>query len=79
MAFERPDWLPETKDAVETERAVGKFWKEDRIFEKSLEQGEGRPTFVFYEGPPTANGRPRLRWAVGLVGIPASQHAHRHR
>ncbi|MHC4200359.1 MAG: isoleucine--tRNA ligase, partial [Planctomycetota bacterium] len=58
MAFERPDWLPGKRSAVETERAVGEFWRTFRIFEKSLEQGAGRPTFVFYEGPPTANGRP---------------------
>jgi isoleucyl-tRNA synthetase len=40
------------------ELAVGRFWKERRIYEKSLEQRAGAPPFVFYEGPPTANGMP---------------------
>ncbi len=40
------------------ELAVGRFWKEHRIYEKSLELREGAPPFVFYEGPPTANGMP---------------------
>ena len=40
------------------ELAVGQFWKEHRIYEKSLEQRAGAPPFVFYEGPPTANGMP---------------------
>jgi len=40
------------------EKKVLAFWKEARIFEKSLADGEGKPTFVFYEGPPTANGTP---------------------
>ncbi len=40
------------------EKKVLAFWKEQRIFQKSLAQGEGKPTFVFYEGPPTANGTP---------------------
>ncbi|MFP2925907.1 isoleucine--tRNA ligase [Pyxidicoccus sp. 3LG] len=40
------------------ERRILAFWKEHRIFERSLEAREGAPTFVFYEGPPTANGLP---------------------
>jgi isoleucyl-tRNA synthetase len=40
------------------ELAVGRFWKEHRIYEKSLEQRAASPPFVFYEGPPTANGMP---------------------
>src|SRR3954453_21804985 len=40
------------------ELAIGKFWKKNRIYEKSLEQRAGAPPFVFYEGPPTANGMP---------------------
>ncbi|MES2387938.1 MAG: isoleucine--tRNA ligase, partial [Bacteroidota bacterium] len=34
------------------------FWKENRIFEKSIETREGHPAFTFYEGPPSANGIP---------------------
>jgi isoleucyl-tRNA synthetase len=42
----------------EQELAVARFWKENRIYEKSLEQRAGAPPFIFYEGPPTANGMP---------------------
>jgi isoleucyl-tRNA synthetase len=40
------------------EAEIGRFWKEGKIYEKSLLQRAGRPRFVFYEGPPTANGMP---------------------
>jgi isoleucyl-tRNA synthetase len=40
------------------EQAVGEFWKEHDIYHKSLATREGAPPFVFYEGPPTANGMP---------------------
>jgi isoleucyl-tRNA synthetase len=40
------------------EENVLKFWKQAEIFKKSVEQRQGRPEYVFYEGPPTANGRP---------------------
>ena len=43
---------------VELEEEVLRYWKEARIFEKSLDRTRGRPKFVFYEGPPTANGTP---------------------
>src|SRR5947207_833620 len=44
----------------ELELAVLAFWKERDIFHKSLKQREGRPPFVFYEGPPTANNLPGI-------------------
>jgi isoleucyl-tRNA synthetase len=44
----------------EMELDVLRFWKERDIFHKSLEQREGRPPFVFYEGPPTANNPPGI-------------------
>jgi isoleucyl-tRNA synthetase len=40
------------------EQAVLKFWREHGIYERSLARREGSPRFVFYEGPPTANGMP---------------------
>ncbi|MFN3369882.1 MAG: class I tRNA ligase family protein, partial [Thermus sp.] len=40
------------------ERDVLAFWERQRIYEKSLERRRGGPPFVFYEGPPTANGMP---------------------
>jgi isoleucyl-tRNA synthetase len=42
------------------EKDVRWFWKEKDIFKRSVEQREGRPSFVFYEGPPTANGLPGI-------------------
>lgn len=42
------------------EEAILNFWKKGKIFEKSLKKNEGKKPFVFYEGPPTANGRPGI-------------------
>ncbi len=64
MAFEHPEWLAESSENVATERAVGDFWKRERIFEKSIKQAKDRPAFVFYEGPPTANGMPHPGHAI---------------
>ncbi len=50
--------VPGNVNFPEQELAVGRFWKEHRIYEKSLERRAGAPPFVFYEGPPTANGMP---------------------
>ncbi|HEY5167851.1 MAG TPA: isoleucine--tRNA ligase, partial [Thermoleophilia bacterium] len=44
-----------------------KFWKEHGIFEKSLEGRDDAPIFVFYEGPPTANGRPGAHHVVSRI------------
>src|SRR5512138_3923064 len=40
------------------EEGVLRFWKQAKIFEKTVEQRQGAPEYVFYEGPPTANGKP---------------------
>lgn len=45
---------------VEREKEVVKFWKENEIFKKSVEQREGSEYYTFYDGPPTANGRPHI-------------------
>ncbi|MEV6649751.1 isoleucine--tRNA ligase [Streptomyces sp. NPDC051219] len=50
--------VPAQVDLPALEHAVLDFWHENKIFSKSLEQSEGRPEWVFYEGPPTANGMP---------------------
>jgi isoleucyl-tRNA synthetase len=42
------------------EKEILNFWKENRIFEQSISTREGKPGFTFYEGPPTANGRPGI-------------------
>lgn len=44
--------------ALESE--ILKFWEERRIFDQSVTSRQGRPAFTFYEGPPTANGRPGI-------------------
>jgi len=41
-------------------KEVRKFWEENKIFEKSVDSREGKPQFVFYEGPPSANGMPGI-------------------
>ena len=35
-----------------------RFWRNHEIFRRTLSEREGKPEYVFYEGPPTANGRP---------------------
>ena len=45
---------------VEREKATEKFWKENRIFEKSMENRKEGETYTFYDGPPTANGKPHI-------------------
>ncbi len=47
-------------DFVAREKAVLDFWKENKIFEKSIEERKGCPTYTFYDGPPTANGKPHI-------------------
>ena len=42
---------------VEREKETAKFWKDNDIFQKSIKQREGDPTYMFFDGPPTANGR----------------------
>ncbi len=49
----------------EIEEKVLKFWKEKKIFEKSLKNREGAKAFRFFEGPPTANGRPGMHHVLG--------------
>ena len=45
---------------VDREKNVGKFWRNQQIFEKSMKAREGCPTYTFYDGPPTANGKPHI-------------------
>ena len=45
---------------VDREHAVEQFWKDKEIFEKSVEEREGSPMYMFYDGPPTANGKPHI-------------------
>lgn len=45
---------------VDREREIEKFWKENDIAQKTIDQREGCDTFTFYDGPPTANGKPHI-------------------
>ena len=45
---------------VEREHNTLKFWQDNQIFEKSVKEREGCPTYMFYDGPPTANGKPHI-------------------
>lgn len=45
---------------VEREKEIIEFWKENGIFEESIEKNEGAEEFSFYDGPPTANGKPHI-------------------
>ena len=45
---------------VESEDKVLKFWKDEKIFEKSIDEKKDLPTYTFYDGPPTANGKPHI-------------------
>ncbi len=52
--------LSDKLNYAELESSVRRFWEESSIFPKSIAQRAGRPVFSFYEGPPTANGRPGI-------------------
>lgn len=49
-----------TLNFIDREKEVLEFWKENKIFEKSVQKNEGNPEFSFYDGPPTANGKPHI-------------------
>lgn len=46
--------------SVEREKAITAFWKENDIFQKSMKNREGQENFTFFDGPPTANGKPHI-------------------
>lgn len=52
---------------VEQEAATIEFWKTNHIFERSLQLGSDKERFVFFEGPPTANGRPGVHHGLARV------------
>jgi len=47
-------------DGPAIEKSILEFWRRENVFAAVLAQGRGKPQFVFYEGPPTANGRPGI-------------------
>lgn len=52
--------VPTNFNFAERESAVEKFWRENNIFEKSIDERAGAEPFIFYDGPPTANGKPHI-------------------
>ena len=52
------DKVPTNRNVVEHEKEVEKFWKDHDIFKKSMENRKEGETYTFYDGPPTANGKP---------------------
>ena len=54
------DKVPTNLNFVEREKKVEKFWEDQQIFEKSIEDRKDAPTYMFYDGPPTANGKPHI-------------------
>ncbi|HEV8218156.1 MAG TPA: class I tRNA ligase family protein, partial [Gemmatimonadaceae bacterium] len=52
--------LPPDRPADEVERELLARWEEEKLFAQALAARENDPTFVFFEGPPTANGRPGI-------------------
>ncbi|MBQ1358694.1 MAG: isoleucine--tRNA ligase [Oscillospiraceae bacterium] len=48
------------RNFVQQEKKIEKFWKDNRIFEKSIEDRKDSPVYMFYDGPPTANGKPHI-------------------
>ena len=59
--------VPTDLKFVEREREIEKFWRENHIFEKSIEDRKDAPTYMFYDGPPTANGKPHIGHALTRV------------
>ena len=52
--------VPTTLNFVEREKETLKFWKDNQIFEKSVQLRQGAPAYTFFDGPPTAIGRPHI-------------------
>ena len=66
---------------VDREKQVEKFWKENDIFEKSIENRKEGETYTFYDGPPTANGKPHIghvltRVIKDMIKIPYNERIH---
>ena len=57
--------MTEKQSQVQKEKEVLEFWENHKIFQKSIEQRKGSKRFVFFEGPPTANGKPGIHHFLG--------------
>ncbi len=56
--------VPKSLQMPELEKEIGAQWLDEKIFEKSIEIREGQTDFVFYEGPPSANGMPGIHHVI---------------
>ena len=56
-----------TEDPLEREKEIMDFWEEEEIFQRSVDQNEDNEEWVFYEGPPTANGKPHFGHLMARV------------
>ncbi|WP_343084291.1 isoleucine--tRNA ligase [Blautia producta] len=52
--------VPTNMNFVEREKNIEKFWEDNEIFKKSMEHRKEGETYTFYDGPPTANGKPHI-------------------
>ena len=78
MPFEPVD---SALDLVALETKLGRRWKDEDLFHETLRRRDGQPEWVFYEGPPTANGRPGIHhvWARVFKDLFCRFHAMRGR
>ncbi len=65
--FDVYDKVTTNLDFVEREKEILSFWKNNNIFQKSIEKRDGCPVFTFYDGPPTANGKPHIGHIITRV------------
>ena len=61
------DKVSANQNFVEREQKIEKFWADNMIFEKSIELRQHSPEFTFYDGPPTANGKPHIGHVLARV------------
>ncbi|MBK9730992.1 MAG: isoleucine--tRNA ligase [Chitinophagaceae bacterium] len=61
-----PNTYPEHKslDLVAIDQQILQFWKEEQIFEQSVSSRKGKTPYIFYDGPPSANGRPGIHHVI---------------
>lgn len=57
--------VPKRLNLPEIDKELLQFWKDNSVFEKSISQRDSKNTFVFYEGPPSANGLPGIHHVMG--------------
>ena len=59
--------VPTNLNFVEREKQVEKFWNDNQIFQKSMDSRKEGPSYTFYDGPPTANGKPHIGHVLSRV------------